>query len=135
MATNLQTEPGPSIGGLVSGIVQDAQELISQQFTLFKQEVRQDFQKMRDAMAFLAVAAGVLLVGSVILALTLVHLLAWLAPTWPLWVCYAIVGGGLTSLGALLAWQGYQKLSTVNPLPDQTTKALEENLEWKTKPT
>jgi hypothetical protein len=135
MATNLQTEPGPSIGGLVSGIVQDAQELISQQFTLFKQEVRQDFQKTRDAMAFLALASGVLLVGSVILALTLVHLLAWLAPTWPLWVCYAIVGGGLTGLGALLAWQGYQKLSTVNPLPDQTAKALEENLEWKTKPT
>jgi hypothetical protein len=135
MATNLQTEPGPSIGGLVSGIVHDAQELISQQFTLFKQEVRQDFQKTRDAMACLALASGVLLVGSVILALTLVHLLAWLAPTWPLWVCYAIVGGALTGLGALLAWQGYQKLSTVTPLPDQSTKALEENLEWKTKPT
>ena len=135
MATDLHDGTETSVTGLVKGIIEDVQQLTKQQFTLFKQEVRQDFQKTRDAVACLALASGVLLVGSVLLALTLVHLLAWLAPTWPLWVCYAIVGGGLTGLGALLAWQGYQKLSTVNPLPDQTAKALEENLEWKTKPT
>jgi uncharacterized BrkB/YihY/UPF0761 family membrane protein len=122
------------MGGLVSGIVQDAQDLISQQFTLFKQEVRQDFQKTRDTMGILAVAAGVLFVGVLILGLMLVHLVQWLAPTWPEWVSYAIVGGAVTAVGALLAWLGVHRLRTVNPLPDQTAKALEENLEWKTKP-
>jgi len=135
MASNLQTDPGPSLGGLVSGIVHDAQELMNQQFTLFKKEVKEDFQKMRDAMVVLALAGGVLLVGSIILALTLVHLVAWCFPTWPQWYSYAIVGGGITGVGSLLAFQGYSKLTRVSPLPDQTAKALEENLEWKTKPT
>jgi len=134
MASNLQTDSGLGIGALVSGIVHDAQELLSQQLRLFKQEVREDFRKTRDAMGVLALSAGVLLVGSVVLSLMLVHLVAWLAPTWPLWVCYAIVGGGLTSLGALLAWRGVEKLRSFDPLTDQTAKALEENLEWKTKP-
>jgi len=134
MASNLQTDSGPSLGGLVSGIIHDAQDLLTQQLTLFKKEVKEDFQKMRDAMVVLAMAGSVLLVGSVILSLTLVHLLARFT-TWDLWVCYAIVGGGVTAVGLLMAYQGYRKLTSVNPLPDQTAKALEENLEWKTKPT
>jgi len=134
MASNLQTDAGPGLGELVSGIVQDAQELISQQLALFKQEVRDDLRKTREGMGLLGLAAGVLLVGSLILGLTLVHLLAWLAPTLPLWACYGIVGAGLTGVGALLAWQGWQKVTAIHPLNDQAAKGLEENLEWKTKP-
>jgi len=132
MATNLQTDPGPGVGELVSGIVQDAQELIGQQLALFKQEMRQDLKRAREGVGLLAVATGVLLVGSVLLGLMLVHLLAWLAPSWPLWICYAIIGGALAGIGAFLALQGREKLGHV--VPEQTAKALEENLEWKTKP-
>jgi hypothetical protein len=134
MASNLQTDSGPSLGGLVSGIIQDAQVLMSQQLTLFKQEVREDFQKTRDAMGLLIVAGSVLLVGSALLSLMLVHLLFWLAPGLHLWGCYLIVGGAITLIGGGLAVQGWQQLRTVNPVPEQTAKALEENLEWKTKP-
>jgi len=134
MASNLQTDSGPSLGGLVSGIIHDAQDLLSQQLTLFKKEVKEDFQKMRDAMIVLALAGGVLLVSSVLLGLTLVHLVARFT-TLDLWVCYAIVGGGITAVGLVMAYMGYAKLTRVNPLPDQSAKALEENLEWKTKPT
>jgi len=132
MATNLQTDPGPGVGELVSGIVQDAQELIGQQLALFKQEMRQDLKKAREGARLLALAAGVLLVGSILLGLMLVHLLAWLAPSWPLWICYGIIGGALAGIGAFLALQGREKLGQV--VPQQTAKALEENLEWKTKP-
>jgi len=132
MATNLQTDPGPGVGELVSGIVHDAQELISQQLTLFKQEVRQDLKKAREGVGLLSLAAGVLLVGAILLGLMLVHLLAWLAPSLPLWGCYGIVGGALAGVGAVLALQGREKLGQV--LPEQSAKALEENLEWKTKP-
>jgi uncharacterized protein YacL len=120
------------VGELVSGIVQDAQELIGQQLALFKQEMRQDLKKAREGVGLLALAAGTLLVGSVLLGLMLVHLLAWLAPSLPLWCCFAIVGGLLAGLGAFLALQGREKLGQV--LPEQSAKALEENLEWKTKP-
>jgi len=132
MATNLQTDPGPGVGELVSGIVQDAQELIGQQLALFKQELRQDLKKTREGVWLLALAAGTLLVGSMLLGLMLVHLLFWLAPSLPLWACYAIIGGVLAGTGAFLAMQGREKLGQV--LPEQSAKALEENLEWKTKP-
>jgi len=132
MSTNLQTDPGPGMGALVSGIVSDAQELIGQQLALFKQEMRQDLKNAREGAGFLAVAAGILSIGSLLLALMLVHLLVRLVPTMELWVSYAIVGGVLTGLGACLAYQGRVKLGHM--LPEQSAKAMEENLEWKTKP-
>jgi len=133
MATNLQTDPGPGLGELVSGIVRDAQELITQQLMLFKKEVHQDLQKAREGAGFLTLAAGALLVGSLLLGLMLVHLLAWLAPSLPLWACYGLVGGALAGVGGFLALHGREKLERA--LPQQTAKAMEENLEWKTKPT
>lgn len=132
MPTNLQTSPEPGLGELVSGIVQDAQDLIGQQLALFKQEMRQDLKRAREGTILLGIGAGALLVGSILLSLMLVHLLQWLAPTWPSWICYGIIGGLLAGVGALLALQGRDKLGKI--VPEQSAKALEENLEWKTKP-
>ena len=134
MATNLQTETGQGVGELVAGIIQDAQTLISQQFTLFKSEIRQDFRNLREALIFLAVATAILLVAAVLLGLMLVHLVSDLT-SWPLWVCLALVGGGFAALGGVFAALGREKLRTTNVLPEESAKALTENLEWKTKPT
>lgn len=134
MSANLQTESGPSVASLVTGIIHDAQTLLSQQLALFKQEVREDFNKTREAMASLVLASGLLLVGVILLCLMVVYLLHEMAHL-PLWGSYAIVGGVLTVLGGILGYLGRQQLRTVNPLPEKTAKALEENLEWKTKPT
>jgi len=135
MATNLHSESGQGVGELVSGIIHDAQELMSQQFTLFKTEVRQDIRNLREGMGFLAMASGVLLVAAVLLGLMLVHLVHDLAPTWPEWVHYGLVGGAFAAVGAGLAFLGREKLRTRNVLPEESAKALTENLEWKTKPT
>jgi hypothetical protein len=134
MATNLQTDTRQGVGELVTGIIQDAQTLISQQFTLFKHEVRQDFRNLREAMVFLALAAGILLVAAVLLGLMLVHLVSYLAPSWPMWVCFALVGGAFAALGGVIYALGREKLRTSNVLPEETAKGLTENLEWKTKP-
>jgi len=134
MATNLQTESGQGVGELVKGIMNDAQELISQQFTLLKHEVRQDFRNLREGAAYLALATGILLVAAVLLGLMLVHLVQYQWPSWPLWVSYGLVGGAFAAVGAGLAALGRQKLSSKNVLPEETAKALTENLEWKTKP-
>jgi hypothetical protein len=133
MATNLH-ESGQGVGELVSGIIQDAQALVSQQFTLFKHEVRQDFRNLREAMVFLAVASGVLLVAAVLLGFMLVHLVKYLAPSWEMWVCFALVGGAFAAVGGVFAALGREKLRTKNVLPEESAKALTENLEWKTKP-
>lgn len=134
MPANLQTDSGPSVAELVSGIVHDAQNLVGQQLALFKQEVREDFQKTRDAAVSLVLAAGLLLVGAILLCLMFVYLLHEVA-NWPLWVSFLTVGGVLTVIGGVMAFIGREQIKTVNPVPEQTAKALEENLEWKTKPT
>lgn len=134
MATNLHSDSGQGVGELVSGIIHDAQELLNQQLTLFKHEVRQDINNAREAMGILALASGVLLVAAVLLGLMLVHLVAWLIPSWQMWGCYALVGGTLLALGLALAWMAREKLRPRNVLPEQSAKALEESLEWKTKP-
>jgi len=132
MAGNLQTDSGPSLTELVTGILHDAQTLFSQQLTLFKQEMKEDFQKAQEAALFLAVAVGMLSLGSVLLCFMFVYLLHDYAQL-PLWVGFAIVGGVLVVLGGGFAYQGREQLRSVKP-GDKTAQALEENLEWKTKP-
>jgi len=134
MSANLQTESGPSVAELVTGIVHDAQNLLGQQLALFKQEVREDIQKARDAALSLALGSSLLLVGAIMLCLMCVYLLHELAE-FRLWSSFAIVGGVLTLVGGVLAYIGREQLRTVHPIPEKTAKALEENLEWKTKPT
>jgi len=133
MAVNLHTESNSSVAELVTGIIHDAQTLMEQQLALFKQEVREDFAKAREAMISLALAGGLLLVGVILLCLMGVYMLHELAHL-PLWGSFAIVGGALTVSGGVLGYLGREQLRTVNPVPEQTAKALEENLEWKTKP-
>lgn len=134
MSANLQTESGPGFAELMSGIVHDAQNLMGQQLALFKREVQEDLQKARDAAQSLALASGLMLVGVILLCLMVVYLLHELAHL-PLWGSYAIVGGAFVVVGGVLGYLGREQLRTVNPLPEKTAKALEENLEWKTKPT
>jgi H+/Cl- antiporter ClcA len=137
MASDLQTgsEHG-SLTSLLTGIVNDAQELFKQQLALFKSEVQQDIRKSREALTSLALGAIVGLIGAVLLCLMLVHLLHENTdPHWPLWACYAAVGGPIAVLGAVLIGWGYTKFQSFNPLPDETAAALQENMEWKTKRT
>jgi len=134
MPANLHTDSGASVGELVTGIVHDAQNLVGQQLALFKQEVREDFQKTRDALVSLALASGLLLVGAIMRCLMCVYLLHELAE-FRVWSSFAIVGGVLTVIGGVLAYLGREQLRRVTPLPEKTAKGLEENLEWKTKPT
>jgi hypothetical protein len=135
MSTNLQTNSDPSLSVLMTGIVNDAQELMKQQLTLFKHELKRDLQQTKEATASLVIGAGVTLVGVVLLCFMLVYLLNWRFPQHlELWACYLIVGGALTLLGGVLTAMGWRQLRPENILPQQSAEALKENLEWKTKP-
>ena len=51
----------------------------------------------------------------------------------PLWGCYGIVGGLLTLISVILITAGIQRFKAFNPLPDESARALQENVQWLTK--
>jgi len=128
METQNRTEP--SFNELVQGIISDVQNLTQQQLRLFKAEMKEDFAKTRDASIPLVLSLPVLLVGVLLVGNALALLLHWAASDLTLWGSYAIVGGLFTAIGAGLAYMGYQKFCSFNPLPDQSLDALKENLKW-----
>jgi len=135
MAANLQTGPEASpVTALVSGIGHDIQELVKQQVQLFKAEAGEALRKSREASLWLGLGAVLLTLGGILLTLGLVHLLYWLVPSLHLWGSYLIVAAAVGVPGACLAVAGWQRFRSV-PLLEQSVKSLEENLEWKTKPT
>ena len=130
MATATSTEPG--IPSLVKGIVNDVGALVKQQIEFAKSEIRMDLKRTGEASKLLAVGSGVAAVGALVLTFMLVQLLSWLAPTLPLWACYAIVGGLILATGAALILMGKKRFDSFNPLPEQTAQSLKENIEWMT---
>src|SRR5579862_1976995 len=70
----------PRLTTLVSGIIADAQHLIEQQLTMFRQELRDDLRKTRNAILPLVGGVGVTVVGSVLVLLMFPLLLNWAVP-------------------------------------------------------
>jgi len=147
MSTNLHEPPEVNMTSLVKGIVEDSQELIKHQLTLFKVEFAEDMRKTREAMSSVIFGAGTAYVGAILVAIALACLINWgvLAKSLPAgsieatvasmsWVGFAVVGLVLTAIGVGLTFVGFQKFNSFNPLPDESVKALGENLEWTAKP-
>jgi hypothetical protein len=129
--------PGPpeqSVTTLVSGIFADAQHLLQQQLAMFRQEIRDDLRKSRDAALSLAGGIGITLLGGVLVLLMVPLLLHWAWPELPLWACFGIVGGVISTLGGVLAYAGIKKFKSFNPLSDTSIAAFKENLKWTANP-
>jgi len=124
---------GQTVTGLVSGILQDVQQLVKQQVALVRAEVKADFHRTMQAAALLAVGALALVPAVFLLCNMLVYLLNELAGL-SLWVSYGIVGGAFALLGAVLAAVGVQRFRSINPLPDQSVEEIKENVRWMTNP-
>jgi len=134
MDNNQQTHSEPGVATLLNGIVNDTQELLKQQLALFREEVEENLHKTRDAGIFLLMGAGVLMVGAIILGLALVQLLQHAVPTLPVWASYALVGSAVAIVGGGLIYQAKIQFASFSAVPEKTTQALKENLEWKTTP-
>jgi len=120
----------PGVTKLVGSIIDDIQELFKNQMDLFRQEIKEDVRKTKEAGAFLAVGSLILLLGGIFLGLTLVYFLSWMFPSLPLWGAFAIVGGGMAAVGVVFYLVGREKFASFNPLPDKSVEALKENLQW-----
>ena len=134
MANDLQTGTEPSLTGLVTGIINDAQDLLKQQIALFKQEIKDDVRKTKEAVVSLSAGLGILLVGGLLWCLMLVHLVNWAFPSLPLWCCYGLVGLVFVACGGALLYAGKKRFESFNPLPEQSVEALKENVQWIMKP-
>jgi len=124
---------GQTVTGLVSGILQDAQELVKQQVALVRAEIKADFQRSVRAATLLAVGALALVPAAFLLCNMLVYVLHEQAGL-SLWASYGIVGGAFALLGAVLIAVGVQRFRSFNPLPDQSVEAIKENVRWMTNP-
>lgn len=137
MADDVHTSSESSVTNLVSGILNDAQELFKQQVVLLKHEVKDDLRKTRDAALVLVIGTGVVGLGGLLLCWGLVYLLRWAAggeDHLPLWASFGIVGGILAIVGGIVCYLGKKKFDSFNPLPEETAEALKENVQWIMKP-
>jgi len=123
-----------SVTSLVSGIINDAQELFKQQIELLKHEVREDLRKTKEASQMLGVGLGIAMLGAILVAMMCAYLLNWAFPQLPLWACFGICGGVLVAVGVGIFYVAIGKFGSFNPLPDQSAQALKENVQWITNP-
>lgn len=129
MSTDVHVGNEPSLTSLVTGIINDTQDLFKQQIALLKAELRDDFKKTKEGLSALALGAGLVFFGGLMLCVTLALLLSW-AASLPTWAGFGIVGVILTLVGGGLLWAGKKRFDTFNPLPDQTAASVKENVQW-----
>jgi hypothetical protein len=131
----------PSITSTVKGILDDALALVKQQLALVKAEIRDDIRNVVAGVLPIVYAVAPLLLGGLMLCFALVHALHWLSTpagqsldpaTLPLWACYALVAAFFLAIGGTLLGVGIYRLKSIRSLAEQSTKGLEENIQWLT---
>jgi len=134
MAIDLEPGSELSVTQLVSGIVADSRELVRQHLALFRCELHENVCTARAAGLYLASGLAAALAGGVLGCLMLVHLLAWVAPSVPLWACYGLTGLLIAALGGGLFHAGIRRWQSLKPLLGQSVRAGKESARWRTKP-
>jgi len=124
----------PSVTELVSGIVGDVQDLGKQHLALFRNELKKDIQKAAEGATALGAGLAVTQMGGLLLCLMLVHILSQCVPSLSIWVCYGVVGGIISVIGAIIVVIGYKKLNRAETLSPQSTQAMKEDIRWLTTP-
>jgi hypothetical protein len=119
----------PTLTELVSGIADDAQRLIHQQYQMLRAEIKEDVRRTKSALAYMGFGAAATAVGLVFLVVALPLLINWAFDLAP-WVGWAIIGGVMLVLGIIGLLVGRRIFQKNNPLPDKTLNALEENVSW-----
>jgi uncharacterized membrane protein YqjE len=133
LQTTTPTGSDPSMTGLLSGIVNDAQELIKQQLQLFKHELKDDMKRAQEALPSLGLGVVVAVAAVFLLGMTLANLLFWAVPAVPLWVWYLVTTVVFGVVGCVLLYFAKKNLESL-PMSHEAAEATKENVEWLTKP-
>ncbi len=135
MAVDLQNGTEGSVSGLMTGIFNDAQELMKQQLLLLRHEVKEDVRKTVEGGVALVAGGVTCAVAGLMLCFMVVYLISWAtAERVPLWGCYGIVGAVIAVVGGAFLYFGVRKFQSLNPVPEQSLQALKETMQWKTVP-
>jgi hypothetical protein len=118
-----------SISHLLSGLVADAQTLVRREIDLAKTEVAGELNKAKQGGILIGAGVGLAVVGGILLGHMLAHLLQDVFDI-SLWISYLVVGALLTLGGVLLLRQGAARMSTINPVPQETIDSVRKDVEW-----
>jgi Putative Actinobacterial Holin-X, holin superfamily III len=129
MAQDSSPRPETSVATLIGGIVNDAKDLLINEFTIAKLEIQQEMRKTKSAAISFAMGAGIVGIGGLFLLLMCVHGLVILLDI-PLWGSYGLVGGLLFLVGAILLVRGKQTAEQIDVIPPKTASTLRDNAQW-----
>jgi hypothetical protein len=129
MAQDSSPRSETSVATLIGGIVNDAKDLLLNEFTIAKLEMQQEIRKTKSAALAFAMGAGVVGIGGLFLLLMCVHGLAVLLDI-PLWGSYGLVGGLFFLVGAILLVRGKQTAEQIDVIPPKTASTLRDNAQW-----
>lgn len=115
---------------LVNGLIDDVQTLFRQELKLVKTEVQQDLKVAKEAAIEFGLGTALASLAMLLLALTLVHLLAWMAPTIPLWGCYGIITLLFGAGAAFAISKGANTVDKADFVPHETIRSMKENAQW-----
>lgn len=127
-STMSATRPRSSITALLEGLFYDLKALAIQEFRLATHEFQEELGKAKMAAAFIAVGGVLGAVGSLLLILMLVHLLA--AAGLPLWASYGLVGLLTCAAGVALFLKAKAQVSDIHLMPIRTVHTMKENVSW-----
>ena len=129
MAQDSSPRSETSVATLIGGIVNDAKDLLINEFTIAKLEIQQEMRKTKSAALSFAMGAGIVGIGGLFLLLMCVHGLVVLLDI-PLWGSYGLVGGFLFLVGAILLARGKQTAEQIDVIPPKTASTLRDNAQW-----
>jgi hypothetical protein len=94
--------------------------------------MREELEKVKSTVLFMAVGGGALMIGIVLLCLMLVHLLQSITG-FELWICHAIVGAVLALAGIVALYRVKQRAATTTLLPTDSVQDVKEDARWITR--
>jgi hypothetical protein len=123
---------------LLTGIVDDVQDLVKLQLKLTRKEVEKDLKESLRAGSLVGAGVAMLVLTAFSLLFTFAHLIHWLASprgadpaSIPLWGCFAIAGAAFAAIGIVLLVIGKKRFDEIHVL-NESAAALKENVEWLT---
>jgi len=116
------------VGTLVSGIITDVQQLLTQHLTLFQQELHENVTKLQSAGYPLVTALSIATVAGVTLSVALALLLHDVFTGLPTWACFGLVGLILFSVAVPLVRTGKKKGASFHPASENSAQAFKEDI-------
>lgn len=132
MITHDVESSSQGVGSLVSGIVSDVQDLLSQQLTLFQQELKHHLIKTKKTVFPLLVGLTIALVAGIILSAA-VALLLYENAHLSLAASFGIVGAVVVIAAGILISIGVREAERFDSILEKSAQEGKETIQWLTK--